>query len=697
MAQAQDAPAASGGGVIVLDPIIVTARRVEEELGEAPVAVSVQTEEDFSFEKVDEPADLANRAPNVIAFDSNGQSFVIRGVGSQSIQGLNSEVGVGIFLDGVYVGRPDSAPEFLFDLERAEIVRGTQSSIYGRNTIGGAVNLISRRPGEEPLTELEFTYGTDGLGRAKVAFDRPLTDDGRWLSRTALAFTRAPDGIDNIATGEDDRVLEALNGRFTVTGELDSGAEITFSLDLESVDDKSLGGFATLDLAFDKKSDLDFPGRRQDDRAGAFLRIDQDFSGFWFQSTTSIRGTDQDLFLDGDFTSTPTATLPALQQGREQELRQFSQEFRIGSFNRTVEEVGEISWNAGLFLLAERFDGFESFDLAFVPSDLVSRNNLENDSTAASLYGNATWQATENLSVFGGLRYTYEESDADVEVSSPSGTDFFGTPMAGSEKVTSDNLSPEIGLTYRFDDETLAFARVTSGFKSGGIAQFFNADGSVNTFDDETAWTYEIGFKTEFLGGRAAIDVTAFYTDWSDLQANVFISDIQRVTANAASAESKGIEIGLDSQLSEELRLRAAYGFLDTEFTDFEFTFFSFGAGTNITQDFSGNPLPLAPEHTATLTLDWERELRNGRIIGASGTYTYRDRYTFDPEGAYRQPETHILDASVSYEQDGWTATLWGNNLTDEDYLTNYFRFGTTDVGIAARGRTFGVTVSREF
>lgn len=682
---------------IVVDEIVVTARRIEEDLRDTPAAVSVQTAEDFAPGKVDTLQDIGNRTPNVLAFDANGQTFIIRGVGSPSVQGLNSEVGVGLFIDEVYLGRPDSAPQFPFDLDRSEIIRGTQSTLYGRNTIGGAVNLIPRRPGPEQSGEGEVTVGYDGFVRGKIAWDQPLTEDARWLTRAALAITEDPDGIENLPTGDDDGSIQAVNGRFTLTGEIGDSTFLTFTLDAETIDDDTQGGWAVLPLAFDQKSDLDFPASREDDRGGVMLRLEHDFENFAVASTTAFRGFDQDLILDGDFTSDPNGPLPQLLQGRDQLHRQFTQELRIGSLDQTNLAAGDFSWNAGFFFLTERFDGLEFFGLAALPREQADTSTLESDTTAYSVYGSAAYQVLEPLTLRAGLRYTYEESDGDAAATSPAGTGFFGPPNSGSASISSSNISPEFGLDYRFGNGTLAWARAARGFKSGGIAQFFDANGDVNTYDEETAWTYEAGLKAPLFGGRAAVDVTLFRTVWDDQQANVFISDFQRVTANAASSKSQGIEVGLDAQLTEEVRLRASYGYLDADFDDFTFSFFSQTFQQDVTLDFSGNPLPLAPEHSATITLDWEKPLPNGAVFTASTSYTYLDEFTFDPEANFFQPETHLLDAALSYGTESWTATVWAKNLLNEDYLSNYFLFGTTDFGIAAPPRTFGLTVTAKF
>lgn len=691
-------PQISSDEVVDLGEIIISARRIEERLDEAPVPVSVVTEDEIGTGKIDRLEDIAKTAPNVIGFDSNGVSFVIRGVGSQSIQGLGSEVGVGLFADEVYLGNPDAAPQFLNDLERTEVVRGSQATLYGRNTIGGAINLVSREPGSVPSAEIEASVGTDGYYRFRGAFDAPLSTDGRWLSRTFLSYTEQPDGITNVPTGQDDLGLSAFAGRFTLIGELTDRTNLKFTLDGEYVDDDGFGGWAPVDLALDHKSDLDFPGSKKDRRYGTMLRIDHDFDTMLFSSITAYRGFKQDLSLDGDFTSGPYA--PAfgffpLQQGRDQDQNQFTQEFRLTSANTGDLRAGELSWNAGLFFMHEDYDGFEFFELASVPSDQTSRSALDRTSETYAVYGNVTYQISDRIAATLGGRYTYESKEGDVEISSPSGTNFYGMPMRGSADVSFDNFSPEGSLDYRLNNGGLLYARIASGFKSGGISQFFNADGSVNTFDPETSVTYEIGLKTPVLNDRGWLEVNVFQIDWKDQQSNVFISDFQRVTANASSATSKGLELTFRTDVTDELTLGATYGYLDAKYDDFVYSFFSSTTGTIQTVDYSGNDIPLAPKHTASLVLDWQRPLNNGLTLVANGIYTYRSSYTFDPVGTYSQSPTHILDATIGVRDDNWEAYLWATNLLDEKYLSNYFLFGNEDFGIAAPGREVGVTFKR--
>lgn len=692
---AQDAE--SETGLFDLGDIVVTARRTEEQLNEAPVAVTVETEENLGSGRIDRLSDIAKTAPNVMAFDSNALSFVVRGVGSQSMQGLNSEVGVGLFLDEVYLGRPDAAPVYLDDLERTEVVRGSQSTLYGRNTVGGAVNLVTREPGDVPEAETELTFGANGYIRARASFDKPL-GDGTWLTRGYLSYTKRPDGIENLATGQSDLALDAISGRLIVMGDIGDSTSLKFTVDAETVDDNGMGGWAPLALAQDHTSNLDFPASRTDKRRGAMLRIDHDFDAFYFSSITAYRQFSQDLLLDGDFGAgpyNPGAGAFALQQGREQKQWQVTQEFRIGSHDSSDLAQGDLSWNAGLFYMYEDFDGLEFYELANVPRNLTSRDALQATAQTYAAFGNLTYQLTDALSVHAGARVTREVKSGDVAISSGSGTYFYGPAQSGSASVTTTNFSPEAGFDYKIGENTLVYGRVATGFKSGGIAQFFNADGSVNTYRPETSLSFEAGLKTTMLDDRLSLGVNLFNTEWKDQQSNVFISDFQRVTANASSATSRGLEISLAAALSDELTLGATYGYLDAKYDDFRYSYYSATTGRTKTIDYSGNPIPLAPKHSASLSLNWDRDLGNGMAVFANGTYSYRSGYTFDPVGTYEQSATHLVDLAIGLRGESWEASLWAKNLLDEQYLSNYFLMSGSDFGIAAPGRTVGMSLSK--
>lgn len=695
----QDLAEIGNGEEIALAPIVVTARKVEEDLQDAPISLTVTGADQLGTGRIDQIRDLEKTAPNVSSFFSTGSSFVIRGVGAQNLQGINNEMGVGVFVDDVYIGRNFGVPSFLDDLERVEVVRGAQATLYGKNTIGGAVNLIARRPGEVPGGNLELSYGTDQAMRLRAGFDQPLLD-GKLRTRTFLSFTRQDGTVDNIATGDDLFETQALGGRFTAEADLSYATAMRFSADYERIDDDGKAPWAVVDLALDHKTDLDFEPDRSSNRGGSALRFDHDLGGATLTSITGYRAYDHDLILDGDFSSgpyDPAVGFVALQQGQEEEQWQVSQEFRLTSARSDDSpRAGDLRWKAGLFFSYEDFDGSQFYDVADVPSSQASRNALSAQSTTYAVYGDLGYFVTDNLELTVGGRYTHEIKKGEVKITSPTGNFFFGPNATASDRTSFSDFAPEFGVNYRPAQNLLTYAKVSKGYKSGGHSQFLEEDGSINVYDPETSWSYEIGVRSALFQDRLRLNASAFYIDWQDQQSNVFVSDFQRIVANASSASSRGVELEAEALLSDTLQLRASYGYLDAKYDDFRYTYFSAEEGRNVTLDFTGNRIPYAPKHTASLALDWTV---SGDAFDwvISPSVSYRSSYSFDPVGAYEQSPTTVFDLNVSLIGDRWTASIWGRNLTDEKYLSDYFLFGGVDYGIAAQGRTLGVSFSTEF
>jgi len=289
------------------------------------------------------------------------------------------------------------------------------------------------------------------------------------------------------------------------------------------------------------------------------------------------------------------------------------------------------------------------------------------------------------LELVGGLRYTYETKDTAVLSASPSGTYMFGTPGFVSGSVDFGNLSPEVSAVYTFSEGNIAFARYARGFKSGGISPFIDLNNEMNAYDPETTTSYEGGIKTTWLDGRLTFNASLFHVDWQDQQAVIYTSPFTRVIRNAAAATSRGAELEAAVRVSENLVLSANYGYLDTHYDDF--------VDDVLGVVYTGNPLPFAPRNSAGLGARWTSPLAAGLKLVAALDYSYRSSYSFNPDNLYRQAATHLVDARAGVEAEHWGATVWAKNLLDEDYLQQYFLYSGTDMGVAAPGRTVGLTV----
>jgi len=445
--------------------------------------------------------------------------------------------------------------------------------------------------------------------------------------------------------------------------------------------DKSDGGlwYAPLDLAFDGKAEHDFDPETSTKSGGISTRIDHDLGDYELTSITAVRGHDFSQFLDGDFTTTPY-----LMQGQVERQRQFSQEVRLSSNND-----GPFSWTGGLFYMHEKFDGTQYFDLASLPRDLLSRDVFEQKTDTYSAFGEVSYYVTPQLELSLGGRLTHDRKSTSSEISTPSGTYMFGYPGYASDDVSFTNFSPEASATWHFSEGNIVYAKISRGYKAGGISPYIEADGSANRYDPETTTSYEIGAKTTILDGQVTLAASAFYIDWKDQQAVIYTTPVTRVYRNAAAATSKGFELEGTWAITNAVSLSGSYGYTDAEYDDF--------VDEVMGETYSGNPLPFAPEHSFNAGLRWNHEFQNNWRMNAGIDYSYRSSYSFTSSNNYRQKPTNLLDAHIGVSKDWWTATLWGKNLTDETYLKNYFSYSGTDMGVAAQGRSYGLTLAAKW
>jgi len=673
---AQDRPTETSGEATVLEQIVVTARRREEKIQNAPVAVTAIAGDELGKGRTDTMEDAAFKTPNVL-FNGQGGPVSIRGVTSLGIAGgVDRQPAVGMFLDDVYIARPMGYPFILEDLERVEVVRGSQATLYGKNTIGGAINLISREPGDTAGGEVSATVGTDLDTRFKAAFETPI-EGTDWAVRTSAAWSGNRGYIENLVNGDDVSDTDLLSGRVVATGEVGDGTQVKIIGDFTR--DRGDGGlwYAPLPLAFDHEATHDFEPENSVDSGGLSIRIDHDFETVRLTSVTAFRGHEMSSYLDGDFTATPY-----IGQAQEETQRQFSQELRLSSTDDDV-----FRWSGGLFYMHERFEGTQYFDLVSFPRSLWSRDVFEQSADTFSVFGEAGYFVTPEWEVSGGGRYTYDRKSTTSEITSPSGSFMFGTPGRAEGDVSFSNFSPEAALTYHLSEGNIVYGKISRGYKSGGISPYIEADGSANRYDPETTTSYELGTKATSDDGRFTMAASLFYIDWKDQQAVIYTTPFTRVYRNAAAATSKGFEIEATAQLTEEIGLRAGYGYTRAKYDDF--------VDTIMGTVYTGNDLPFAPRHSVTAGVNFTRELEAGAVLKAGLDYTFRSFYAFTSDNKYRQAPTHLVDAHIGVEKDGWSASLWAKNLTDERYLKNYFSYSGTDMGVAAAGRTIGLTVAK--
>lgn len=668
-----------------VDETVVTARKRAEALGDVPLAVtSVDARELEDFRQV-EVSDLVSRVPNLLfsEFSARRLSFpFVRGIGS----GLN---------DPAVLTYVDDVPQFgfggtnlpLFALERVEVLRGPQGTLYGRNALGGLIHLHGRRPASERLIDLGATLGSDDLKEYSGAYSGPL---GGGVSGDFAVLSSERDGFTtNDFTGNEVDERDGFFGRGRVLWNPSDDAELDFTLYGERARD---GGFALTELDGLRDNphhiDQDYEGVTNRDvfSPGLVYRVSD--GELAFTSVTSWQTWDVLETSDFDFTS-----IDGVRRRAEEEQEYLYQEFRLGSAAAEDTERRAFRWQLGT-------SGFDSdaersssnifrpggAGIFFPPgSEGIDTNEGQFDDRGLAVFGELSVPLGERLELGAGLRYDREEKDVERLHTFDPG----GGPILlgqGEEDATFDELVPMATASFHVSEQALVFVRAAKGWKAGG----FNLTAPVGSeeFDSETAWSYELGWRQSFDDDRFGLGATAFFIDWEDMQLAQFDFASGGFVDNAGEAESQGIELEGRAELSAALEGFATFGLLDTEIQEFTDSF-----GT----DTSGNELPFAPDHTWSLGLRTGGEMPSGALWSLTGDYSHLGDFFY--EAGNREGDSFgLANLRLGVDSESYGVAVWVRNAFDEEYETVAFQPSpvdpTTFVGESGAPRVLGFTLS---
>ncbi|MEM1110818.1 MAG: TonB-dependent receptor [Pseudomonadota bacterium] len=614
---------------LILEEVIVTATRRVENLQEVAMSVSAFGNDFIQDVGVNNIQALEQYTPNLTitpGTDSRGTSIRIRGIGSV---GTNSGIdpSVGVFIDSVYQGRAGMSVSDLIDVERVEILRGPQGTLYGKNTAAGAITVTTRTPTSFYESFIEATYDSEEQAELRGSVNIPFGDSGHAM-RLAGFVVDGEHRHENTLTGDgvNDAGKWGLRSRILFDG--NSGernwGELLVTVDYTQ-EDTDCCALAVMD--YDGLSTLNSPitnvpsAQLQEalglnDRGQYILQYTafEDSQGFsppvaepfrddyWFDGTVTNevefggiavewnkdlsnehsvafinawRTYSSDSQFDGDFTAYNSNRSSA-----DVELDQYSSELRITS------PGGEtIDWIGGLYAYYSEFDSIGTFQMGppltealglsiFFPDGALNTDTNLYTTTSYAAFGNATWNINERLSATLGLRYTYEKKEREgSQITAPS---FFIDipPVAGPDVFYDDersdsDLSPTLSLRYFIDEDLMVYGLVSRGFKSGGYNQRREISSSNGEFDEEIATNYEIGWKGMFMDRRLQLNGTFFFVEYDDFQSQTFDGSSLRVT-NAGTMESYGTEIELTYLIAEGLTFGSAIGYNKAEYDEFD-------------------------------------------------------------------------------------------------------------------------------
>ncbi len=644
-----------------LDEIIVTARRIEEPLRSVPMSVQVLPGEWLADGNTDNLYDLQYYVPGLVVntLGGFGAGFALRGVTDQG----GTSLSVATHVNGVFLGDANLALGRLFDLDRVEVLKGPQGTLYGRNATGGSINFFTRRPQPEYEAAFETSYGSFETARVDGSVNLP---HGGGALRLAVAAANGDGFIRN--TVDDRRFAEDDFWGFRGAWRLTGVERLDLTLTAERiVDDGGRGELWLPNPEFlPNPSDVHLTTVTL---AEPFLYtsndivsldIDIDLGGATLRSITGFASSHVNYRDD-------CAGMPILRDCVREILpskyRQRSQEIHLAS---TGDD--RVQWLVG----ANRFAGDEAerfFQFTPARNPLPSFNSLSNsDTDASALFGQITLRFAGRWAATGGLRYSHEDRGV---TSSGTGTEDNPTPVSAGGDW--DQVSWRADLSYTSPVGTLWYAGISTGFKSGGVTTQRLADGAFNAFDPEELTAYTVGVKAQTRGRRFDIDAAVFFYDFKNLQVQSVIFDgdsFIAVIENAAEAEIYGLDLAAGWQLSERWALDVAAVWLPRrEYSDFRVT--------RSGGDFSGNKVTRAPEWTAAMTVEYQRPLADLGTISGRLEHHVRSAHFFTKENnpISAQGSFGLVNLVLKFENSGgrWYLFAAGRNLTDQDYFHQVF------------------------
>lgn len=709
------------------ESIVVTAERREKAAQEVPLSLSVFDDERLRDIQAETIQDLTLATPNLNVFQTRSSAsnaaLFIRGIGQEDTV-FTVDSGVGLYVDDVLLPRAQTSLLDLLDVERVEVLRGPQGTLYGRNTLAGALHYITRPPALETTAEVELTAGNFNRQDFRGVFNFPFFEKA--AARIAIA-SLSTDGYElNSFSGDRLTTKDSFAGRATVAFEPRDDVKMTFRADaLRERPSIRVGA-----LLRPQQTALDYPGlvagrvvtipvSRDPFRVRSNVQDKQDVDTWgasgtivlgWIpslslKSVTSYRELASDTRIDFDASEARGADVFAIQ-----DHRQASQEIQLSH------TPAGSRWNtvAGLFLFYEDDDQFDGTDASAKGFSIDSQYAQTTKSYAA--YSQTRYKLSARWSVTGGLRYTWEEKEfsrrSEQHRSNLTAPDFnaFGGFSNGpggrppsrfpgngiiltNIRDASANwaaLTPEAGVQHSSHERFLQYFRVARGFKSGGFNGRANQAANPqqgSPYEPEYVWSYEAGAKNVFWDDRLVANAAVFYNDYKDLQLASFSgADLDGdgifdtylpLFTNAGKAVTQGVELEIRAYVSQGMEVSASAGYVDSEFKEFR----------ERDRDLSDvRELPNAPKWTGSLGISHFIPITDDRNFQIGGTLNYQGMrfLTVSNLPDLRQDAYTLVNAFVALDLRGgdWRIVLGGRNLTDERYLVS---------GLDASSPPFGV------
>jgi iron complex outermembrane receptor protein len=744
---------AQSGASDVIEEVVVTARRRDEALKDVPVSMTAFTSRDIESAGIELPHHAIALTPNVtvVQVQNAGNSFVtIRGIS----QNRNTEPSVATLVDGVLMSNPAQFNQELFDIQQIEILRGPQGAVYGRNAIGGAILINTKAPSDEFEARLIAGYDNGPGYKLQGGFSGPFGGSDTLKYRASFSYKDTDGYIDNVFLGEEADPYEDLSGRLRLLYKPGDNFSADFRASFSNLESQALYyqirsplplppdplfGFLPHPVPFnesfghgagdpDSVNDIsqlvrnNNAGVNERDLTNVSLKLDWHSNVGTFTSITSFDTLEELLTGDAwDFLPIPEAAVPLWFGFPDQNQSQFldmdtvSQEIRftssadsrarwiLGAFaiqtDRFISTGAMVDTGGGVFPVFYEPRGDFPFDFATDPVNPQASFLADSqDNFAWAIFGEIAYDFSDAFELAFSLRYDEDERENTTVTPTAFLPNVPGFPQGATGDVrtnTWDDLQPRLSIRYIASDSMTWYGSLSRGFRSGGFNQtgvgaVASANGFVGVgdlFDQEISETIEGGFKGIFNGGRVSTNLSVFHTQAEGTYFFIFLAaNSTQNLGNLLEVEYTGLEFELDANLAEGFDVNLGFGYTDSEITN------------SLNSSDIGDKAPNVSEYTVNLGAQWARPINSSTEFFLRGDFQIiGDTAFFDNEQSDTNDRdaVNLLDLRLGIRSpENWAVTLWGRNLLDEEYHTEYSTGGFV---FKAQPLTWGIDFTKDF
>lgn len=685
----------------LLDDVIVTAQKEEEDNQKVPfssTAISSRQVEDYRLWNIQ---DIASIIPNLYSANPGDNRNVtsIRGITSSSY-----DPAVATYLDGVNQFSLDTYIPILFDVERIEVLRGPQGTLYGRNAMSGVINIITKRPTNKASGYTNLSFGSRGQLRYGLGVKTPIIKNKLFLGLSGL-YDKTNGFYKNEFDGSDFDKKHSITGNYYLT--YIANPQWAFTFNLKHHNHRNNGAFPLslpAELAIENGFNVNQNAVAElvDDVFNGSLSAVYTGSTFNFTSLTTYQSNYRiyKTPIDGDFSPFDAVEI-VNDYGREwNNVKVFTQEFRISSPSSLD---SKLKWTGGVYAFHQKVPTKQGThfgaDAAIVGSPITNYtvlNTTTGTSKGLAVYGQATYKLSDRLGLTAGLRYDFEDKEQDAlseSLQDPDPTPLFATVPDTSATTSFNAFSPKISFSYEINSNSIVYTLFSRGFRPGGLTAISPdpSQGILFAFKPEHSNNYELGLKNQFLNKRLQLNMAFFFIEVNDAQVpTLVLPQAVTVTRNAGKLTSKGFELEAAATLLTGLELNYSFGYTNASYSTLDVP------QNGIEVSYKGNKQIFTPELTSMLALQYNYDLRakSGLRLVLRGEWMHFGEQYFDLANQIKQKPYSLLNTRFGIASNDFEVMIWARNLGNEKYISYAYDFGASHLG---NPRNWGISATKRF